>query len=558
MPVPDMLGFHKLSLICIFGLYLGLSLYQLDLPGLHYDEAFEAVPAVQLLAGRPVTAFRNSGLQIGAQLFPFMTQDYIGAINTYLSIPFIWLFGSTATALRLTSVFTGLITLTLSYALAYRLTGQPWAGLTAASLLATDPTFIFWNRQGIFVTAITAPIALGATVCWLQRIQTGAVRWTLAGSFLLGLGLYAKILFLWIIFALIGALILLNLSDLLQQLRRPRTILAQLSWTEGAAALAAFALGSWPLIAYNIQTGGTVLSITQNAATSYYGVDNLAVSRNLAERLAQFISLLRDSHLWYLGAVIGNWWSVVVFLVTGVCSVYLSIRRPGGVSAPQPAAHKIALFPFTVIGLTILASIGTVSALWITHYAILMPWPALAIAVGSWFILKTLPHRTIVKVAVALSLSLLLITNLVNTVRYHTVLTKSGGLSTHSDAIYDLSHWLADHADGLVVAMDWGLAAPVTYLTNGQVTPTEVFGYAWQSDVQLEERLTYFMQQPEAFYVWRAPDEIIFDRSDEFKALYRPRHLEETIEEAFYERSGRPILGVTRLVEQGTATNPPQ
>ena len=31
----------------------------------------------------------------------------------------------------------------------------------------------------------------------------------------------------------------------------------------------------------------------------------------------------------------------------------------------------------------------------------------------------------------------------------------------------------------------------------------------------------------------------------------------ETIEEAFYERSGRPILGVTRLVEKGTASNPP-
>ena len=59
-------------------------------------------------------------------------------------------------------------------------------------------------------------------------------------------------------------------------------------------------------------------------------------------------------------------------------------------------------------------------------------------------------------------------------------------------------------------------------------------------------------------YLWRAPDEIIFDRSGQFKALYQPQNLEETIVEAFYERSGRPLLGITRLVEEGTAANPPK
>jgi hypothetical protein len=106
--------------------------------------------------------------------------------------------------------------------------------------------------------------------------------------------------------------------------------------------------------------------------------------------------------------------------------------------------------------------------------------------------------------------------------------------------------------------MDWGLAAPVIYLTGGQVTPIEVFGYGWQSDVQLTERLAQAINQPTALYLWRAPDEIIFDRSEQFKALYRPQNLEETIEEAFYERSGRPLLGVTRLVTKGTADNPPK
>ncbi len=92
-------------------IYLALSLYQINLPGLHYDEAFEAVPALQLLRGQPVPAFRNSGLLINGQLFPWMTQDYIGAVNTYLAIPFIAALGPTPAALRVMSILVGLATL---------------------------------------------------------------------------------------------------------------------------------------------------------------------------------------------------------------------------------------------------------------------------------------------------------------------------------------------------------------------------------------------------------------------------------------------------------------
>jgi hypothetical protein len=216
------------------------------------------------------------------------------------------------------------------------------------------------------------------------------------------------------------------------------------------------------------------------------------------------------------------------------------------------------MFSYLVIGLVVLASIGTVSALWGTHFAILMPWPSLAIAIGTWFILLRSSNRKVAQFLAVAVLGLLVVTNLFTTLRYHRVLTESGGLSTHSDAVYDLSNWLAQHAQGPVIAMDWGLAAPVIFLTRGQVTAVEIFGYAWNSDVQLMERMAWSITQPNALYLWRSPDEIIFDRSGQFKALYRPQNLEETIEEAFYERSGRPILGITRLVEKGTAANPPQ
>ncbi len=564
-------------------LYAGLSFYQINLPGLHYDEAFEAVPALQLWQRQPVAAFRNSGLTLGGQLFPLMTQDYIGALNTYAAVPFIAWLGPTPAALRVWSVLVGVATLGLTYVLAQQLSGQPRTGLIAALLLAVDPTFIFWNRQGIFVTAITAAIGLGATLCWLRWLRGGSVAWAVAGAFLFGLGVYAKFLFLWLIAALVAAVILLNLPG---WLKNPAPLKAGWNSINNhklpiLLAVVAFLAGCWPLIVYNIQTGGTFASVTQNAATSYYGVNNLAFGPNLVERFRQFVAVLDGSHLWYLGRVIGNPIPPLVFflLLLGVV-IKASLN-------PSPAAPA-AIFPFLVTGLVILASIATVSALWVTHFAVIMPWPAIAIALGMGFIGRlqvagyklqvadgqwpiadskiadnthhateqSLPlGRTthhVSRIILIVGLALLLLTNLTSVIRYHLALAESGGLSSHSDAIYELSDWLAAHPGRPVIAMDWGLAAPVTYLTAGRVTPTEVFGYVWQSDAELAPRLQRFMAQPATLYLWRAPDEIIFDRSPEFKALYHPLKLEETIEAAFYERSGRPILGITRLVKCGT------
>ncbi len=555
-----------LGLAAIVLLYAALSFYQINLPGLHYDEAFEAVPAVQLLTNHPVTAFRDSGITIGSRLFPLMTQDYIGTINLYGAMPFIAVFGSTPVALRSMSILFGAVTLILTSLLAHRLTGHPWVGVLAALLLSVDPTFIFWNRQGVFVTAVTATIGVGAAYCWLCRFTGKSMGWSAAGAFLFGLGLYAKFLFLWLIAALVGAVILLNLSWLFRHRNRLPEQIKRLAFPEAIVVAVAFLAGCWPLLLYNLQTGGTFLNISQNAGTSYYGVNNLAFGANLVERAGQFSTMLDGGHLWYLGEIVSNTFAPIVFVVTALLTILFVALQPTikskSISTALPAG-KAALFPYIVIGLVILFSIGTVSALWVTHFAVLMPWPALAIAVGSWFILTaSLAYKAktyhFIKYLVWGYILLLVISNFVSVLNYHRVLSESGGLSAHSDAVYDLNDWLSNNAHGLVVAMDWGLAAPVVYLSHGRVNAVEAFGYQWQADTQLNERFQSFIAQPDTLYLWRAPDEIIFDRSEEFKALYRPKNLEETIEEAFYENSGRPILGVTRLVEKGRAANPPK
>jgi len=532
-------------------LFTGLATYQLALPGLHYDEAFEAVPAMQLLLNQPVTSFRDNGIQLGGRLFPLMTQDYIGAINTYAAIPFFLLLGINPISLRIMAVFIGLLTLWLTYRLAHLLYDSLVAAL-AVLLLAVNPTFVFWSRQGVFVTSVTAAIGLGVVLMWLSWWRTGARRFAIAGAFLLGLGLYAKFLFVWLIAALGLALIVLNLHRW-RELGR-RLLKLPIGWS-----VLAFFAGCAPLVIYNLQTGGTVHSVGDNLTTSYYGTNNLALIPNLLERLKQIAVVLTGSHFWYLGGTYVNWVSLFVFLAA------LGITLGAWVIVRNRDEVRRVLLPFVVVGGVIIASCATVSALWMTHFAILVPWPALAVAAAIGLVVRRY-ELCVVRSRASLILILTLAVvaaswfiDVVNVARYHQALSTSGGLGTHSDAVEDLASWLeADGRRGApVVAMDWGISAPVTFLTLGAVTPVEAFGYDWETDADFTARLERFINQPASLYLWRAPDEVIFNRGGEFRRLYEPLGLEEDILEAFYERSGRPVLGVTLLVPEGTALNPP-
>ena len=196
-------------------LYLGLTAFQLNLPGLHYDEAKEAgVNAVELLTGAPVTAFRDAALAVGNLRLPLMVQDYIGALNVYLAMPFLALTGIGVPNLRALPVLTGLLALlaleravstwvALAAPAARPATQRPaaisLAGLLAVTLLAVSPSFVFWSRQGIFVTNLTQLLVLAAVwqgLEWLRRGRAASLRWSALAA---GAALYAKLLAFWVI-----------------------------------------------------------------------------------------------------------------------------------------------------------------------------------------------------------------------------------------------------------------------------------------------------------------------------------------------------------------------
>ena len=209
------------------------------------------------------------------------------------------------------------------------------------------------------------------------------------------------------------------------------------------------ALGCWPLLLYNIQTGGTWQTIFANAGTSYYGVDNANVLQNLLTRLGQVGFLLTSSHFWYLGEIHHNYIALIGFIIFLGIALHLSWR------------YRILtpLIPFLIIFGVVLQSIVTVSDLWVTHFALLMVWPTIAMVT----VYKQQAVRIVPNLLHALGSTVrgqkqqltwgnlaylflpflvvwgIFFSDLLTTVQYHQALSVSGGLSDHSDAVYDMA-----------------------------------------------------------------------------------------------------------------------
>lgn len=563
---------RRLWLIGALLCYLGLAVYQLELPGLHYDEAREAgLNAMEIVTGAPITAFRGAGIGLGGRTFPVMVQDYIGALNVYLAIPFLALTGVGVPNLRILPVLCGLIGLLLversvsEWAALVRarqrsrqtLDNTPahapiaLAGLLAVSLLAVSPSFIFWSRQGIFVTNLTQVFVFLCLWLGVRWVRTGARAALIGAALAAGLALYAKLLAIWIV----GPFALLAAGWWLMARARGRTVPPLDARTLGAA-LAAFVLPLLPLIWFNLQTGGTFASIGGNLGESYYGVRNSNIAANLVVRVGQVGTLLVGDQFWYLGGVYANRlapWLALVVLITGLARDW-----------------RLLAIPLALLGMAVGASVFTVSDLFITHYALLQPLvlaiAGLAMAGGSGVPSPAdgarpegssrageRPPLGISQLLIGAVFVAWVASDLASTVFYHRALAQSGGLADHSDASYHLAYHLRYNGMGAPLALDWGIDAPVRYLSQGAVTPIEIFGYASPAapDDGFAARLAPFLENPDNVYLLHSEGATVFaGRRESFLEAATRAELRPVLERTFAQRDGMPLFELWKLYRE--------
>jgi hypothetical protein len=506
-------------------LFLLLASFDLDKPGLHYDEALEAgLPAVQLLNGQPVTMINGVTLHVGGRELPLMVQNHIGAIQAYAALPFILVGGSRASALRAMTVAIGALTIVAVYLFVAQLYGQ-LAAFYASLWLSTFASFVFWSRQGVFVTSIAAcfaSCALAAGAYWWHTRRYWALGLT---GICTGLAIYSKLSALWLVNGMI-AWWLLSMSSAFWGRRwfykrigieasgNDFDRLPTFNWRILIVGLGSIMLGIWPLLLYNLLSGEATLRVIQeNSKRTYLGANNIDILENLRDRVIQVADVIRSGyHLWYLGGTFPNQVALASVLI-GLLIIVLVCWHDRWRNW-----RSMFLIPFLGL-LVILQSCYTISALWPTHFAIATMLPAIifGIAVSRSRSLLILDDRFVSKCLHWLVMFLpvpVIIMQTLTSFNYLNVVVKTGGVSFHSTAIYDFSRFLDGRPEHMV-ALDWGIAPQVEYLTNGRVPVEEFYGYEQIPPLSFSTELRKRFERNE-LYLTHAENQEAFQRRAAF------------------------------------------
>jgi hypothetical protein len=484
------------ALILIAATLAGRSLSS---PGLYYDEAVQARPALEFIEGRiqatPLPGSQNRWM-FGRPV-PLLTQPYMGALKSQALIPTLWGFGANERVLRATSLAWALAGLIVLAFWARRVYGDATA-LTAASLLAVDPSFLFLARHdwGSFsLSFLLRAIALFAGWRWWETRRPTPL-WICA--FALGLGFYNKIDFAIFVIAAAAALALCAMRPLMHALRsHPGS---------AVGALFAFGLGVLPLV--------PGLGAVASAPLA------LARSGEFREKLSTLQSLLDGSHFHRLmetGGLFGELSGVTnspigVFGVAAAASVvglliYCIRTRANG-------SHPLRLLFLPLVTLFAVAGVFALPGAVRIHHAMnIYPFPHLVVAaalveVAAFGIAKS--RRGLIALAVALGV-LIAISEIQVFEQTRRAVEQSGGRGRWSERIHDLAADLRSHS-GSVWSLDWGFHEPLAFL-GAQGSLREVHWPHTRGSIGFEQRKRGFWRargDASRIYVLHLPP---YDRS---------------------------------------------
>jgi hypothetical protein len=533
----------------LFGLaaaavFIALAAREIELPGVYYDELFEVVPALAFVEGglaSAVAEIPQSQISIFGHPLPLMAQPYNGALKTMLFIPVAALFGITAASVRLFTVSLAALSLALYYLFARRLFPHQGVAAIGVFLLAVDPSFIFYSRVDFAPSVLM--FLLKALALWLLADwwRTRRTRCLLGGTFALGLGVYDKITFMWVVAAVAVAALLV----------RPRGVRDRLDLRAFAAAVGAFLVGSLPLVLYNLswppRSLGPVLAGTTNLQYGNYQGD---FGAQLVERGRELVRLLD-------GEAVQRFFGDDAFLRVPVLPAYVAVAAAAIAvlflrRVAQPNVRPAMFVLLCGIGV-LLATAITPGADTAHHLLLVYPFPHLAVAavaveVFEWA--KRLPRRASLVSSLALA-SLLAVPpalGALQTLHLQERLQVTGGVGNVSDGIYRLDDYLLAHDAGRhIVVLDWGIYYNLVGLSDGRLHCTQLWFELYRPG-HLTRSLVAELTQPEYRYVLHAPSatNFVYPRKHFFAAARRAG-LRPRLEREIATRGGLPLFAVYRL-----------
>ena len=468
----------------------------LDQPGLYYDEAVQARPALEFLSGK-VNASPLPGSQtrwVGAHPLPVMTQPYMGALKSQVLAAPLWLFGARVEVLRATTLVLALLGVAVCAIWARRVFGTA-VSLLGTALLVLDPSFLLLARHdwGSFsLSLLLRAIVLLAGWRFFESRRPAALC---IAALALGLGFYNKIDFA-IFAAAAGAALLCCAGKPTWRVLRERPALL-------VAALGSFLLGLGPLLA--------------NLSTIASRPGAFAKPGEAGEKLQTLFTLLDGSHFHRLmetGGLfdrIGNVENApagpFAALLLGAL-VFVALRWLRRRGAPTPSVRG-ELFLWLATVFSVAAFFALPGGVRIHHALNIVPFPQFLVAAALLDLASlggTPRGRQFARGFAILVFAFVLLLQVMVFEHTRRAFAASGGKGRWSGAIAELARDLRG-TPMEVWSLDWGFHEPLAFLGAGE----RLHEVHWQIP-SMQRRLGAFRARGEAnrIYVLHLPP---YDRS---------------------------------------------
>ncbi len=463
-------------------------------------ESDESVFGQAIFGGLP----RDFTISLFHHHFPLMIYYYAGSLKGLLLWPVLHLFGANIWSIRLPVALAGAVCVALTYDFASRIANRTVA-IIAAFLLATDPLFIITN------TLDWGPVAI-EHLCLMAALALLARGRLQLASFILGLALWNKAVFVWALSGLIVGSLLAYWPVIRSHIPNARAV-------RQCAAL--FLLGSMPLLVYNIRRPAA--SLRSNVHMSFAGFSDKMTSLHYTLDGSDLFGVVAgmDGVTGHTGPRFHD-----LFLPALLISIAITAWR---FRSPELRPARFALGfcagSFFLIALTRYAGPA--------HHLVLMyPMPHILVATA----IGSLPARRFLPLALAV---LLIGANLLVFDTYIVQLKRSGPYGLFTDAISPLAASLHEGVDH-VYPIDVGLWENTWLLHEGKLQVQPLFVLSQPPD-SIQDAL----RDPQAIFPDHIPgQEYLAGAAARLDEIARPLGLRRVTLRTISDSKGRPRIDV--------------
>ncbi len=457
---------------------------------------------------------------------PVMLISYLGALKTWMYSVLFFFVEPRPMALRLPTLLLAAWSLWLFFALLDRTLSRraAWIGTL---LLATDSSYLLMNTVDYGPVTLQFLLKLAALGLLVGFHRTGKRAQLAAAFFFLGLAMWDKAIFAWVLFGFAaGALAVF-----------PREVLAELTWKNLRTAALAMIAGALPLIVYNVARPLETLRANVHAEQLAVLDKSVILTRTMDGSVLFGFMTAFDSgpnpgqpQHWYqsvafqLSDVLGAPHSHLT-LWAALLSLTVLLRAP----ARKPILFGLMVCVATWLPMVLTAGAGAAAQ----HVILLWPFHLLMIAAA----LDQLPWRGVT----ALATLLLCASSMAVTNTYYVDLIRNGPTLRWTDAMDPLHRFLTDMRARRIYVADWGILETMNLLSEGALPIRS-------ADLGSDAGIRAMLLDPRNVFVAHAKGAAI--HPNERAALEDFARREEYVEEpvtTIQDRNGRPAFDVFRF-----------